>query len=66
MKFLGVLAFLLVIVGALNWGLWGFFQFDFVAWLFNGNTSWMSRFIHRSGWSVELTLSSSLQTHLLQ
>lgn len=46
MKFISMLAFLLVIIGALNWGLWGFFQFDFVAWLFNGNTSWMSRFIY--------------------
>ena len=46
MKCLSVIAFLLVIIGALNWGLWGFFQFDVVAWLFNGNTTWMSRFIY--------------------
>jgi uncharacterized protein len=46
MKFLNVLALLLVIIGALNWGLWGFFQFDFVAWLFNGNTTWLSRLIY--------------------
>jgi hypothetical protein len=46
MKFISILAFLLVIIGALNWGLWGFFQFDLIAWLFNGNTSWMSRFIY--------------------
>lgn len=46
MKCLNVIAFILVIIGALNWGLWGFFQFDFVAWLFQGNTSWMSRFVY--------------------
>jgi uncharacterized membrane protein YuzA (DUF378 family) len=46
MKGLTIIAFILVIIGALNWGLWGFFQFDFVAWLCNGNTTWMSRFIY--------------------
>jgi len=46
MKCLNVIAFILVIIGALNWGLWGFFQFDLVAWIFGGNTTWMSRFIY--------------------
>jgi len=45
-RFFGVLAYILVIVGALNWGLWGFFQFDIVAWLFGGNTTWLSRLIY--------------------
>lgn len=45
-KFINVLAFILVVVGALNWGLWGFFQFDLVAWLFGGNTTWLSRVIY--------------------
>ena len=59
MKCLTVLAFILVIIGALNWGLWGFFQFDFVAWLCKGNTTWLSRFIYSiiglSGlWSLRL------------
>lgn len=40
------LSFLLVVIGALNWGLWGFFQFDLVAWLFNGNTTLLSRLIY--------------------
>ncbi|MEN9343221.1 MAG: putative rane protein yuzA [Chlamydiota bacterium] len=39
-------AFILVVVGALNWGLWGFFQFDLVAWLFGGNTTGMSRLVY--------------------
>lgn len=46
MKCITILAFILVILGALNWGLWGFFQFDFVAWLCGGNTTWLSRLIY--------------------
>jgi len=45
-KFINVLAFILIVAGALNWGLWGFFQFDFIAWLCGGNTSWLSRLIY--------------------
>ena len=37
----------LVIIGAINWGLIGFFRFDLVAFLFgNGNMSWLSRIIY--------------------
>ena len=43
---ISVVAYILVLVGALNWGLWGFFQFDLVAWLFGGNTSWISRLVY--------------------
>lgn len=46
MKCLNVLAYILVVLGALNWGLWGFFQFDFVAWACGGNTVWLSRFVY--------------------
>jgi uncharacterized membrane protein YuzA (DUF378 family) len=46
MKFLNVLSLILILVGALNWGLWGFFQFDLVAWIANGNTTWLARFIY--------------------
>ncbi|MEE0418559.1 MAG: DUF378 domain-containing protein [Lachnospiraceae bacterium] len=35
----------LVIIGAVNWGLIGFFKFDLVAFLF-GNMSWISRIIY--------------------
>lgn len=35
----------LVIIGAINWGLIGFFRFDLVAFLF-GNLSWLSRIIY--------------------
>ena len=35
----------LVIIGAVNWGLIGFFGFDLIAWRF-GNMSWLSRIIY--------------------
>jgi uncharacterized membrane protein YuzA (DUF378 family) len=46
MKVLNVIALILILVGALNWGLWGLLHFDFVAWLFGGDASWMARFIY--------------------
>lgn len=36
---------LLVIIGAINWGLIGFFQFDLVGTLFGGQSSIISRII---------------------
>lgn len=36
---------LIVIVGAVNWGLIGFFKFDLIAFLF-GDMSWISRIIY--------------------
>ena len=46
MKAINVIALILIIIGALNWGLWGFFQFDLVAYLFGGDKSWLSRLIY--------------------
>ena len=34
-----------VIIGAVNWGLIGFFSFDLVAFIF-GNMSWISRIVY--------------------
>ena len=45
-KLLNVLSLLIILFGALNWGLWGFFQFDFVAWFCHGNTNWSSRIVY--------------------
>jgi uncharacterized protein len=45
-KMVSCLSLLLIIIGALNWGLWGFFQFDIVAWLTKGNTNWAARLIY--------------------
>ena len=39
-------ALTLVIIGALNWLLVGLFQFDLVAWLFGGQSAFVSRIIY--------------------
>lgn len=40
------LALILSIIGSLNWGLVGIFQFDLVAWLFGGQDAVVSRIIY--------------------
>lgn len=40
------LSLLLVIVGAVNWGLVGLFQFDLIAFLFGGQASLISRVLY--------------------
>ena len=37
---------IIVIIGALNWGLVGLFQFDLVAWAFGGTAAIISRIIY--------------------
>ncbi len=46
MKPLHLISLVLVIVGAVNWGLWGLFQFDLVAALFGGQTATLSRVVY--------------------
>lgn len=45
MKILDSIAFILVLIGAINWGLIGFFDFDLVAMLF-GNMTTFSRIVY--------------------
>ncbi|MCI8805870.1 MAG: DUF378 domain-containing protein [Clostridiales bacterium] len=40
------IALTLVIIGAINWGLIGFFQFDLVATIFGGTGFWLTRVIY--------------------
>ena len=40
------IALLLLIVGGLNWGSIGLFQFDLVAWIFGGQAALVSRIIY--------------------
>ncbi|TYR78726.1 DUF378 domain-containing protein [Priestia megaterium] len=40
------IALVLTIIGAINWGLIGFFQFDLVAAIFGGQSSALSRIIY--------------------
>ena len=46
MKPLRVLTLVLLIVGGLNWGLWGLLEFDLVAAVFGGNTSMLSKVVY--------------------
>ena len=44
-KCLDCIALTIAIIGAVNWGLIGFFSFDLVAFIF-GEMSWLSRIIY--------------------
>ncbi|MDO4522783.1 MAG: DUF378 domain-containing protein [Eubacteriales bacterium] len=44
-KFLDCAALTIVLIGAINWGLIGFFEFDLVAFLF-GTMSLLSRIVY--------------------
>ena len=41
-----IIALILSIIGSINWGLVGLFQFDLVAWLFGGQSAVISRIIY--------------------
>ena len=43
---LDVIALILTVIGGINWGLIGIFQFDLVAWLFGGQGPVLSRIIY--------------------
>ena len=40
------IALVLTIIGGVNWGLVGIFQFDLVAWIFGGQDAIISRIIY--------------------
>lgn len=46
MNILSRIALALVIIGAVNWGLIGFFQYDLVAAIFGGQDAVVSRIIY--------------------
>jgi uncharacterized membrane protein YuzA (DUF378 family) len=43
---LDMIALILLIIGGINWGSIGVFQFDIVAWAFQGQTEIISRIIY--------------------
>jgi len=45
MNYLDLITLVLVVIGGLNWGLWGLFEFDLVAAIF-GELSFLSRIIY--------------------
>lgn len=40
------IALILVVIGAINWGAIGLFQFDLVAWIFGGQDAIISRIVY--------------------
>ena len=40
------ISLILVVIGAINWGAIGLFQFDLVAWLFGSQSAIISRIIY--------------------
>jgi len=46
MRVIHWIALILVIIGALNWGMWGFFQVDVIASIFGGPSTAISRIIY--------------------
>lgn len=46
MKWITAAALLLVVVGAINWGLWAIAEVDLVAELFGGNTEAASKVVY--------------------
>ncbi len=43
---LNKLALIITIIGALNWGSIGLFQFDLVAWIFGGADTLLARIVY--------------------
>ena len=63
-KMLDKIALILVIIGAINWGSVGLFQFDVVAWIFGGAGSIISRIVYilvalGGIWSISLLFRDS-------
>ena len=57
-----------MVIGALNWGLVGFFRFDLVASIFGGSTAVLSRIIYAlvglAGiWGITMLFRRDGETH---
>lgn len=60
------IALILTIIGGLNWGLIGIFQFDLVAWICGGQSSIISRVIYTvvalgAIWCISLLFSEKVK-----
>ncbi len=63
------ISLILTIIGALNWGSIGLFQFDIVAWLFGGQGALASRIVYTvvalAGlWCISLLFRSEEENHV--
>ena len=61
------IALTLLIIGGINWGSVGIFNFDIVAWIFGGQTAILSRIIYTvvglcALWCVSLLFRSEERT----
>lgn len=61
------IALTLLVIGGLNWGSVGIFQFDLVAWIFGGQTGIVSRIIYvlvglSAIWCISLLFRDSRDT----
>ena len=59
---------ILVILGSINWGLVGIFQFDLVAWLFGGSGAIVSRILYpvlalAGVWCISLLFRDNERVH---
>lgn len=62
------ISLILAIIGGLNWGLIGIFQFDLVAWIFGGQSAIISRIIYTlvalaAIWCISLLFSTRTSAH---
>ena len=62
-----IIALILSIVGCLNWGLIGLFQFDLVAWLFGSQAALLSRVVYTlvglaGVWTITILLRRMSET----
>ncbi len=67
--FVDRLALVLAIIGGLNWGSIGLFQFDVVAWICGGQTSFVARIIYTvvalaALWCVSLLFRTGEETEI--
>lgn len=62
------IALILAIIGGINWGSIGIFQFDLVAWIFGGQDALVSRIIYTlvglaALWCISLLFRDNNVTH---
>ncbi len=67
--FMDRLALILAIIGGINWGSIGLFQFDIVAWICGGQTSIVSRIVYvvvalAALWCVSLLFRTGDETEV--
>lgn len=65
MRLFKFIVLLLIVIGALNWGLWGFFQYDVIADIFGSNKEVIARIAYAiiglaGVWGIAFLFSPSI------